>query len=420
MKEKLKSVKVKLEFSPDKIFSVGNIFLLDSKKIYFQFEASFLEQHSKLYLSPFKLKKQLEPQIPKSAEADLFHGLFGVFADSLPDGWGLLLLSRAMRKIGLSFERSSGLDFLGVVGRRGMGALTYEPEADLIKDSEATIDLTRISIAVDEILEGKSEDVLAELLQIGGSPAGARPKILVGVKTDGKHLAQQEMISGSLSIPDGFEHWLVKFRGRGEAEESTLIEFIYMKLAQDLGLKTEPCSLFKDRNGHVWFGTRRFDRASGGRRVHVHSLAGLVHADYRLPSLDYETFLQVTLALTKSQEDLMLAFRQMVFNVCFHNRDDHAKNFAYLLSEDGTWCLSPAYDLTFSYGPGGEHSMAIAGEGRSPNRKSMLSVAEKVGISATAAHAIFDEFASGFDSALDLFRQYGIKNHPLESIVRIC
>ncbi len=406
--EKIKHIKVRLEFAPHLNFVVGDMLLSEGGEIYFQFEPSFLARN--IPISPFKLKNQIEPQTPRPNDAQIFSGLFGVFADSLPDGWGLLLMSRSMRKYGMSYQTSSALDRLSFIGQRAMGALTYEPVLEHSEqDTSKTIDLSQLASAVSKVLEGSTEDVLPELLELGGSPAGARPKVLVAVDTSKK--GKKRMIAGVDNVPPGFEHWLIKFHGKDEAAEAGVVEYIYMKVAEHVGLKTEQVHLFEDNKKNLWFGTRRFDRGPQGQRTHVHTLAGLLHANFRLPALDYEAFLHTTYILTKNRIDLSSAFRLMVFNVVFHNRDDHAKNFAYVLSQDGVWHLSPAYDLNYSEGPGGEHTTSILGEGRSPTRDRILKLGVKFGIE--NANSILQEVEEGRVLMKDLLRQYGITGHSL-------
>lgn len=142
--------------------------------------------------------------------------------------------------------------------------------------------------------------------------------------------------------------------------------------------------------GRRYFGIRRFDHR-GSRRIHIHTLGNLIHSDFRIPANDYRDYLEVTRLLTRDQRDVEQAFRRMVFNVAAHNRDDHVKNFTYLLEPDGTWKLAPAYDLIYAEGPGGEHTMTVAGEGRQPGREQMLELAEPVGIEEAKAAEIVDE-----------------------------
>ena len=164
---------------------------------------------------------------------------------------------------------------------------------------------------------------------------------------------------------------------------------------------------------NFWFGSKRFDRGDNGERFHIHSLAGMLHADFRLPSLDYETILKATLVITKDHRELHRAFRLAVFNVIYHNRDDHAKNFSFLMDHKGNWTLSQAYDITFSLGFGGEHSTSILGEGRNPHTSHLLRLAEAVGISLKDAKNIIAEIESGKTKLKELLDEHEIKDHPV-------
>jgi serine/threonine-protein kinase HipA len=149
----------------------------------------------------------------------------------------------------------------------------------------------------------------------------------------------------------------------------------------------------------------------------MHSVAGLLHANFRLPALDYEDLLKLTSAITRREDDLHSMFRIAAFNIIFHNRDDHSKNFSFLMSESGEWRLAPAYDLTWSRGPGGEHTTAVLGEGKTPTKSRLIVLAEKRGIDRRTAEKIVSEVEAGKQVMLDLLRQYGIKSHPvLESL----
>lgn len=403
----IRRLKVGLAFQKDTSIPVGEMLRAENGVIYFQFNSKFLQSGPSL--SPIKLKGVPEPQTPPVTEASLFDGLFGVFADSLPDGWGLLMMSRAMKKSGMDFASWSALDRLSFVGKYGMGALVYEPVSENQHEVQGAIDLSQMAAEVDRVLEGKSEDVLAELLVLGGSPGGARPKVLIGVE---KNVKNPNIVAGVDELPDDFEHWIVKFKGKDERPDAGIIEYIYSLTAQKVGLQMPETRLFSDKNGHQWFGVKRFDRSINNRRVHMLSAAGLVHANFRLPALDYEDLLKITRALTRREDDLLAMFRLAVFNVVFHNRDDHAKNFAFLMSESGEWRLAPAYDLCWSAGPGGEHTTAVLGEGRAPDVKHLLELAQKQGLKKRFVQEIVHEVEGGKAIMMDLFRQYQVNAHP--------
>jgi len=335
-------------------------------RIYFEYDPAFLR--TGLELSPFKLPLKTGAV---SAEPGPWGGLFGLFNDSLPDGWGLLLMGRHLRSLGVDTRYLTPLDRLAYMGNRTMGALSYEPARD-IDDGAFEIDIASMANSAIEIYEGHSSEILPKIAQAGGSPAGARPKILV-------HLSDEQMISGEAEPPEGFEPWIIKFFAQGDHPDTGRIEYAYSLMAQDAGIDMPETRLFHDKNGNAWFGIKRFDRA-GQQRIHMHTLGGLVDADFRLPSLDYTDVLRVTQTLTRNAADVKRAFALMVFNVLAHNRDDHSKNFSYLMDKSGEWRLAPAYDLTCSGGINGEHTTAIAGAGRKPGEEHMLRVGESVGL----------------------------------------
>lgn len=362
----------------------------------FEYDPGFLR--SGLQLSPFHLP--LQPGV-HVAPPTPFGGLHGVFNDSLPDGWGLLLMDRAFRKRGISRESISVLDRLSYLGRRGMGALTYRPETGP-EDEQDALDLAELAAQSERLLEGSGEDVLPELMRAGGSPGGARPKVVVAFRErDGA------LLSGSDEVPRGYRAYIVKFGAREDPPDAGAIEFAYAGMARAAGIDMPPTRLFETRDGGRYFGVERFDRTEEGRR-HVHTLAGLLNADHRVPSLDYEGYLRATWTLTKRHAAVTAAFRRMVFNVLAHNRDDHTKNFAFLLQPDGEWELTPAYDLTFSSGPGGEHNMAVAGEGRMPGEREFADLAARMNIPAREARQVQDQVAAAVADWPQYAREAGV------------
>lgn len=349
-------------------------------RTYFEYAPELLD--AKLELSPLRLPTR--PGLIEHRDA-AFGELPGLFADSLPDGWGLLLMDRHLRRAGKNPATFTAIDRLSYLGRRTMGALTYHPPAHRDQDP-LVLDLARLAEAARKVLSGPHAEVLPELLRAGGSPAGARPKVLVGV--NGDHL-----LSGEDDLPDGFEHWLVKFSAKEDGSDAGRVELAYAHMAARAGIDVPPVRLFETggKRGGAFFGVRRFDRLPGNRRVHVHTLGGLLHADFRVPSCDYDHLLRVARRLTHDHRALVECFRRMVFNVVAHNRDDHVKNFAFLLDERGTWSLSPAYDLTFSSGPGGQHQMSIDGDGEAPTRERCLALAERHGLGRKEAEEVVEQ-----------------------------
>jgi serine/threonine-protein kinase HipA len=350
------------------------------RRIFFEYAEGFLR--SGLQISPIHLPLRAGlhegPPTP-------FSGLPGVFADSLPDGWGLLLMDRAFRQRGVSRETVTSLDRLAFLGTRAMGALTYHPPADAEESFGAAVELDEMAEQAERLLAGSAEEVLPELLRAGGSPGGARPKVVVGFREE-----DGAMVSGAGPLPAGFRAMLVKFGARADVADAGAVELAYSRMAAAAGIRVPPARIFSTPGGGRYFAADRFDRL-GGERRHVHTLAGLLHADFRLPSLDYEAYLRATLHLTRDQTEVVEAFRRMVFNVLACNRDDHARNFAFLMEPDGTWRHTPAYDLTFSSGPGGEHTMSVAGEGRAPGRRHFAELAATMSLTPRIRDAVFEQ-----------------------------
>ncbi len=209
------------------------------------------------------------------------------------------------------------------------------------------------------MLEGEAEEVFEELLKLGGSSAGARPKIVAHVSRDKK-----KIIHGQAGMQPGFEPWMIKFANSQDPRDIGSLEYAYNLMARDAGLDVPDTHLFRTRK-RAYFGLKRFDRQAG-KRVHMHSLSGLIHADHRAPTLDYDMLLRVVLLLTKNFVELEKAYALACFNVLAHNRDDHAKNFSFLMNQRHAWTFAPAYDLTFSEGPAGEQSTRVRGKERTP------------------------------------------------------
>jgi serine/threonine-protein kinase HipA len=346
---------------------VGRLAFKD-RQVLFEYDASFVV--SDIEISPIKLP--LRPGI-FIVDTTIFDGLFGVFNDSLPDGWGRLLLDRTVEKYGIHRGQLNPLDRLAYVGRHGMGALSYEPDLGLENTDDAPLALDKLAEESASVLAGENEEVFEELLQLNGSSSGARPKIVAQVSTDKKRI-----IHGQQELQPGFAHWMIKFPSSQDARDMGAIEYAYSLMAKDAGVEMPETHLFCTKR-NKYFGTKRFDR-DGDARIHMHSLGGLIHADHRSPSLDYDMVLRVALALTRNIQDAEKAYALACFNVLAHNRDDHVKNFSFLLNARNEWIFAPAYDLVFSYGPGGEQSMLVMGEGRNPGTAQLQSLGKQHGI----------------------------------------
>lgn len=351
-------------------------------RVFFEYSPDFLQ--SGIALSPFKLP--LKPGVFED-EKRTFDGLFGLFNDSLPDGWGCLLLDRKLRKRALSYDSITPLPRLSMIGRNPMGALEYEP-ADEAAEEVGNVELDSLSGEVDKILAGNDSDVLDELLKLNGSSGGARPKIVAYVSDD-----RQKIIHGGANPPAGFTPWIIKFSERHDKLNSGETEYRYSLAAKEAGIDMPPTHLFPSKNGGGYFGVQRFDRTPQGK-VHVHTACGLLHASHRFSCLDYENLLKLTLVLTRDITQAEEMVRRMVFNVKSGNRDDHSKNFSFLLNKNFEWRLAPAYDLTPSAGINGEQTAMVNGKGRNITDEDLIAAAKVADIPASAVRSIINTVES--------------------------
>ncbi len=399
----VREVKVALDNAADSI-PVGRLASRNGR-IYFEYDQDFLS-HS-LDLSPVRLT--LEPGV-KSFDPNLFEGLPGLFNDSLPDGWGRLLLDRALRAEGVMPDGVGPLERLSLVGETGMGALIYEP--DFGPDARNGVEIELDAIAADSaaVMKGAAGDVLQRLIELNGSSAGARPKAMISVDE-----ARAEIRAGEGANEDGFEPWLVKFPNTADGEDAGAVEYVYALMAKAAGVEMAETHLFPAKEGPGYFASKRFDRSSS-KRIHAHTASGLLHADHRTPTLDYEDLIALSQMLTRDQRQSEKLFRLAVFNVLSHNRDDHSKNFTFLMDEKGNWQFAPAYDLTFASGPGGEQSSMVMGEGRNPGAKEILRLAESASIEKKKAEDIIEKTRSALSKWRSLATNLGVSNEMIALI----
>jgi serine/threonine-protein kinase HipA len=397
----IKKVEISLDFG-EGVIPVGRLATRESM-VYFEYDASFIERG--LEISPLRLPLQTGL---RTFDRELFDGLPGVFNDSLPDGWGRLLLDRTMRLKGILPEQLSPLDRLVHVGQAGMGALVYEPDYGVDEVSNS-VDLDSLASHAEVILNGGAGEVLQELLSLNGSSAGARPKVMIGVD-----ITRQNIVHGTKRLAEDYEPWLVKFSNSQDGDDAGAIEYVYAQMAQNAGLSMTDTHLFPAQQGAGYFATRRFDR-NGKRRLHGHTACGLLHSDFRMPLLDYEDLIALTEILTRDVREVEKMFRLAVFNVLAHNRDDHGKNFSFLMDETGEWKLSPAYDLTFSSGPRGEQSTIVMGEEKMPS----ITHLEQLGQVAKIKHQRMAEIIEQTQTALSDWKQLAAKYGVSKSNIKL-
>lgn len=409
MKLNLKPVellRVALDFGGRSPLPVGRL-VPDNGRIYFEYDAEFLD--AGLPLSPYKLPLKAGTF---SFEPSLFEGLPGGFNDSLPDGWGRLLLDRLLRSNGVLPETFSPLDRLAQVGKTGMGALTYIPDYGS-SSSVGTLDLDELSEQTKTILRGESSDVLENLIHLNGSSAGARPKALIAFNP-----GENSIVQADEALPPGFAPWIVKFGNSRDGLDAGAIEYVYNLIAAKAGLDLPDCHLFGGKGNAGYFAAKRFDRLPEGKKLHVHTACGLLHSDFRTPALDYEDLIKATLWLTKDVRQAQKIYRYAVFNVLAHNRDDHSKNFSFLMDEKGIWRVSPTYDLTFSSGPAGQQSMLVAGEGQQPGKTDLLKLAPHADFSQNQGIQVIEEVRAALGEWKNLAAHYGVTNDSIQLILK--
>ena len=361
---------------------VGTLALMKNNIVAFEYDSNWITNG--FSISPFSLPLKKQVFIPR---IDPFDGLYGVFSDSLPDGWGRLLVDRMLNSQNINPREISQIDRLAIVGETGMGALSYKPEYNLLEDKDYQEDYDNLALSCKKILNTEYSADLDNLFKLGGSSGGARPKILTKIDN---------------------EDWIIKFPSSLDESNIGKLEYLYSVCAKKCKIDIPETKLFPSKISSGYFGIKRFDRkklSTGAiRKLHMISVSGLLETSHRIPNLDYNDLMQLTLNLTKSFEEVEKLFRLMCFNVFSHNRDDHSKNFSFIYNEDlNKWELSPAYDLTYSYSINGEHATTINGNGVNPSLNDILKVAEKIGLDKKKAEKIAIEIRETVRKDLEIF-----------------
>lgn len=351
---------------------VGTLAMTADRRVAFQYSQEWLEDG--FSISPFSLPLKEQVFLPTK---EYFSGLFGVFADSLPDNWGRLLLNRLLREHKQNLDKITILNRLAIVGKSGMGALTYYPENEL-QTQYGNTDLDELASQCQKILNTEYSDKLDELYRLGGTSGGARPKIMTEIEG---------------------EFWIIKFPAHADGADAGKMEYDYSRCARQCTIQMSETRLFPSRVCKGYFGTKRFDRVAtpnGTPKRHMLTAAALLELDFEQPGLDYHSLMKLTKILTQDcYDDVENMFRRMCFNVFAHNRDDHYKNFTHIYVEkEDFWRLSPVYDLTYSNTYYGEHTTTVDGNGRNPGRKELLNVGMGAGMKKERCMEIMQEIES--------------------------
>lgn len=357
----------------------------------FEYDPSF--ERLGLDLSPIQMPLgSHHPYRFVSLSRDTFMGLPGLLADALPDSYGKALLDRWLTTVGRTF--ANPVERLCYQGKRSMGALEFEPAQDTFLETGTKIEIDSLVEVAREALSQKSQldtniekdrkGALINIIKVGTSAGGQRAKAVIAYNEE-----TGEVRSGQIEAPEGFEHWLLKLDGvtnqeLGDPKHFGLIEYAYYQMAKDCGIDMMPCRILEE-NGRAHFMTKRFDRIGNKEKVHMQTLCGIAHYDYKmLRAYSYEQAFQVMRQLRLPYYQAEEMFRRMVFNVISRNQDDHTKNISFLMGKDGKWRLSPAYDMSWSYNPEGEwtsqHQMSINNKWRDITDEDMLSVAASINI----------------------------------------
>jgi serine/threonine-protein kinase HipA len=318
-------------------------------------------------------------------------------------------MRRRLAEQNINYESLSSLDRLALVGATGGGALVYRP--DYAEHQTGEIDLDALAAGA-TALDGTSTEIVEELARLGGSSGGARPKVFIARNAAGNTIA------GNAEIPDGYEAYIVKFRGSTDIADIGPLEAAYADMARAAGIEVAPTTLIAASKGPGYFATRRFDRAPGNGRIHVLSIAAIIEADWNEPSIDYEKLIAIVGGITRNHAAAEQMFRRMVFNVFAGNADDHTKQHALLQLRTGEWTLAPAYDLTLSGGPNGEHYLAVNGKGKNITLDDIHAVARGASIKDARARAIVDDVRDAITTFPQIASTYGVTSATINAFKR--
>ena len=357
---------------------------------YFEYEKKFLD--GKLSVAPIRMPLSTRIySFPELRATPTFKGLPGLLADSLPDKYGNELINIWLARNGRPENSLNPVELLCFIGTRGMGALEFEPSTLPTKEQSHSLELSGLVETTMQLLENRErfethtdhnmQDVLLDVLKMGTSAGGARPKAIIAYNE-----ATGMIRSGQTVHNEGYEHWLIKFDGVNDAQFGASygygrVEMAYYKMATDAGIEMTESRLIEEE-GRAHFMTKRFDRREGNRKLHVQTLCAMQHYDFnRIDSYSYEQLFQTMRLLRLNYAEAGQMFRRMVFNVLARNCDDHTKNFAFMMDQGGVWKLAPAYDICHAYRPESawvsQHNLSINGKRKGFVKEDLLAIAKQ-------------------------------------------
>ena len=355
----------------------------------FEYEPSFLKKN--LDISPINMSIDAAKQSNHkfsftTLNRDTFFGLPGLLADSLPDKFGHAIIDSWLTRNGRVAAHFNPVERLCYMGNRGMGALEFSPMINGKYNHSVSVEISELVNLVQQIMnhqDNQNTKMISDILRVGTSAGGARPKAIIALDNQG------HVLSGQAKAPEGYDYWILKFDGvtdleLGEPKGYGRIEYAYYLMAQAAGIHMAECRLLEE-NGRAHFITKRFDRVKG-EKIHMHSLCGLAHYDFNLAgAYSYEQAFSVMRKLRLSKVQAQEFYRRMVFNVVARNLDDHTKNISFLMDHNGEWKLSPAYDVIYAHNPKGQwtsqHQMTINGKRDHISIEDLIMVAKTVGCS---------------------------------------
>jgi serine/threonine-protein kinase HipA len=401
----------------------------DSEIGTFEFEPSFLQ--TGLDLAPLKMSistanKQIF-SFPELRRSTTFKGLPGLLADVLPDKYGSSLINAWLVRNDRPTNSMNPVETLCFIGKRGMGALEFEPVVPKTTNNATKIEISSLIQIAQDLLTGRQEfgtsltedetKALTDVIKIGSSAGGARAKAVVAFNE-----ITRELRSGQADAPKDFTHWLLKFDGVTDLELGVSsgygrVEMAYHLMAKDAGIDMMECRLLEE-NGRAHFMTKRFDREAGKGKLHVQTFCAIAHYDFNeVLSFSYEQLFETMRTMLLPYPEAEQLFRRMVFNVMGRNCDDHTKNFAFLMDKKGKWTLAPAYDVCYSYRPGSawvsQHALSVNGERKDITREDLLEVAKKMNIKKPGS--IIDQVRD----AIGQWRKYSTQTNVEQNLKKV-
>ena len=396
----------------------------------FQYDPEFVG--AGIEISPIVLPVRELPYSFPALSTQTFKGLPGLVCDSLPDVFGNTLIDVYLAAEGQPREYFNSVDRLCYVGNRGVGALEYSPS--IRNDKQSEIKLSELVDIIDRVFDDRSSlagklvgkddrDVLESVLSVGTSAGGARAKAVLAWNP-----VTGQFRSGQIDAPSGFQHWLLKFDGISGDRNHELahskgygrIEYAYYLMARQAGIEMSQCRLHHE-GGRSHFMTRRFDRDTDGRKIHMQSLGALRHFDFNQPgSYAYEQVMQTIRELGLGMAVIEQQYRRTVFNIVARNQDDHVKNIAFLMDRSGKWSLSPAYDVVYAYNPAGlwtrDHQMSIVGKRNNFEVEDLLAFAKSSGLKNALARRIIAEIVSVVRQWPKFANEAGVDKNTIQRI----